>query len=93
MLGDKGYQGHPRMLTPFKNTTHYSDEAFNELLASARQIIECIFGRVKAFGALGSSGPWPCSREKHKLIFKLCCAITNIQLERDPVWVNINPLL
>lgn len=52
ILGDKGYQGHPRVLSAIKNTSSYRvdycDKAFNEVLDSVRQLVECTF-KAKRF--------------------------------------------
>lgn len=97
LLGDKGYQGHERCLTGFKNTKKRplscDDMVFNELLDSARQIIECTFKRMKDFGVLGSAGKFRCPREKHAKVFNVCAQITNMKLDRDPVWCSVNKQL
>jgi hypothetical protein len=56
-LADKGYQGHWKCLSPFKGTSiSPSQEAFNQVLASVRILIECVINRVKIFGVTGSRG-------------------------------------
>jgi len=55
VLGDKGYQGMPNVLTPFKDPTADQD-AFNQVIASVRQIVECTLQRIKIFGILGERG-------------------------------------
>jgi len=91
ILADKGYQGLHACLSPvrgkYKTAT---EEAFNEVLASVRQMVECVLQRVKIFGALGSKGRFHCSREKHKMVFNVACQITNVSIEREPVWQNVN---
>jgi hypothetical protein len=97
LLADKGYQGHERCLSGFKSTKKHQlnidDLAFNETLDSVRQIVECTLKRLKDFGALGSAGRWKCSWKKHAKVFNVCAQITNLMLERDPVWLKINKLL
>jgi len=60
IVGDKGYQGLPIFLTPFKDpqygTMTPDESAFNEVLASVRQIVECSLHRIKIFGVLGEKG-------------------------------------
>ena len=97
LLADKGYQGHEKCLTAFKNLASlrptFEEEAFNEVLDSVRQIVECTFKRVKDFGILGSAGSFAYEKEKHSAVFNVCCQLTNIKLERDPLWNECNKLL
>jgi hypothetical protein len=94
ILADKGYQGHNKCLTPFKGSgLSNSEEAFNEVLASVRILVECVIGRLKIFGVLGGKGRFHKSSFLHKLVFNVCCQITNISMMREPVWLNINRYL
>lgn len=91
VLADKGYQGHERSLTPFKGKDLLpEEEAFNEVLASVRIIIECLNKRIKHFGVLGSRGRFRNEVEKHQVVFNVCCQISNICLDYEPVWQHIN---
>jgi len=91
ILGDKGYQGLGNCLSPFKGKFLLpSEEAFNEVVASVRQLVECVLHRIKIFGALGSRGRFHCDRDKHRMVFNVCCQITNISMKREPVWVQQN---
>jgi len=96
LLCDKGYQGHPRCLTPFKKergtiSLTPDEEAFNEVLASVRILVERVIGRIKVFGSLGSRGRFHChDLRKHKAIFHVACQITNISLEIEPVMIEAN---
>ena len=96
-LADKGYQGHEQCLTGFKNSASepvtWREEVVNEVLDSVRQIVECTFKRIKDFGILGSAGAFRYSRDKHRPVFNVCAQITNIKLEREPLWANSNKLL
>jgi len=59
ILADKGYEGCPIILTPFKGSfISDEEEAFNNVLSSVRIIIECTLHlyRLKIFGVLGSRG-------------------------------------
>jgi len=91
ILADKGYQGDDHCLTPWKgpNLTPEQD-AFNEVLASVRQLVECVLKRVKDFRALGAAGRFRCSPEKHFMVFNVACNIANIAFERNPVWLDTN---
>jgi hypothetical protein len=91
ILADKGYQGHPKCLTPVKGTciSPY-DEVFNEILASVRILVECVIQRLKIFGILGRKGRFRNDIFKHKNVFMLVCQITNISMREAPVWQNKN---
>ena len=67
-----------------------SEEAFNQVLASVRILVECVINRIKIFGAMGSKGRFRCDNEKHEMLFKVACHITNVSLEREPVWLETN---
>lgn len=88
LLADKGYQGQPRVLTPFKGSSILPEEAaFNDILSAVRILVECVLKRVKNFGALGSRGRFHSNdHEKHYAVFRVACQITNISLEEEPVW-------
>ncbi len=91
IIADKGYQGHWKTLSPFKGRDLLPEqEAFNEVLASVRQLVECTIKRIKQFGVLGGRGRFHCDKIQHQYVFNVCCQITNICLERNPVWQNIN---
>lgn len=90
ILGDKGYQGLARFWTPFKAPSDINEEVINELHGSVRQLVECTFKRLKDFGCLGSKGRFHCDKSKHKALFNVCCHITNIKIDRDPIWHNVN---
>jgi hypothetical protein len=92
LLADKGYQGQPRMLTPYKGSTLLPDEAaFNDILAAVRILVECVLKRVKHFGALGSRGRFHSGdHDKHYSVFRVACQITNVLLEEEPVWSHSN---
>jgi hypothetical protein len=96
ILCDKGYQGQPRCLTPYKKDRGKlfltaEEEAFNEVLSSVRMLVERVIGRVKVFGALGSRGRFRShTLEKHKALFTVACQITNISLEIEPLMFHTN---
>ncbi len=91
MLADKGYQGHWRCLSPFKGRDKLPEEdAFNEVLASVRILVECTLKRIKQFGVLGNRGRYRCNRESHRQVFNVCCQITNICLDFEPTWQHTN---
>jgi len=91
ILGDKGYQGLHACLSPIKGSyLSPQEEAFNEVLASVRQLVECVFQRVKIFGVLGTRGRFHADPDRHKAVFNVCCQITNISMKREPVWLQKN---
>jgi len=94
ILADSGYVGHSRILTPFTGSDLSVDEiAFNTVLSSVRQIVECSLGRLKFFGILGSKGHFRGGvkgQYKHKKIFNVCAQVTNISLDRNPLWKCVN---
>ena len=94
MLGDKGYQGAFGFLSPIKGSHPTPDvEAFNEVIASVRQLVECVLQRIKIFGILGKRGRFHADRSKHKQVFNICCQITNLSMKREPVWLQANQYL
>jgi len=92
ILGDKGYQGHWKCLTPIKGK-HIGpiDEAFNETLAQVRILAECGYSRLKIFDILKVR--FGCELWKHPVVFRVCCHITNINMEWSPLWSFPNPYL
>ena len=92
VLADKGYQGHGCCLSPFRGKNLTPDKtSFNELLASVRQIVECVFSRVKIFNIL--RGRYRAEIESHYAVMNVCCQLTNLSLERNPVYAIQNPYL
>lgn len=92
ILADSGYIGHTNILAPYKDPTP-DEEAFNEVLSSVRQVVECSFSRIKIFGILGSRGPFhhgSTNEEKHNRVFNVCAQITNISLQFEPLWASLN---
>ncbi|HYN44830.1 MAG TPA: transposase family protein [Candidatus Limnocylindrales bacterium] len=90
ILADKGYQGHPNCLSPFKGTNlDATEEAFNEIIASVRQVVECVFSRMKIFGIIGK-GRYRWDLSNHRAVFNVCAQITNISLDRSPLWLETN---
>lgn len=91
ILADKGYQGNPRCLTPYKGQVTPEESAFNDILSSVRILVECVIRRVKIFGVLGSAGRFHSSDfDKHEALFNVICNITNISFELEPVFSHVN---
>lgn len=66
------------------------EDAFNQVIASVRQIVECVIHRIKIFGVIGGKGRFACDVSKHASVFNVCCQITNISMDRSPVWLQPN---
>jgi hypothetical protein len=56
VLGDKGYQGHPKVIVPFKSSGRapLSDERkqFNKAIGAQRVVIERVIGRLRQFSCM-----------------------------------------
>jgi hypothetical protein len=91
IMGDKGYIGIFRMMTPYKeydNGNLFTPlmSARNKVIASTRQIVECVIRRIKIFGVLGNRGRFRNRRDFHKAVFEVCCQLTNITIDVRPVF-------
>lgn len=93
ILADKGYIGEDIFVTPIKESPHEGlspeEEVWNDTVANIRQLVECTIRRIKIFGILGSLGKFRHCLNDHSTIVNVCAQITNISLERDPVWPGI----
>jgi len=79
LIGDKGYQGHPKIITPIKGRYPSKDEReFNTMIGEWRIVVEHSFGKLKRFHCL--TQPWRGSLEKQGIVFRLCCHITNLKI-------------
>lgn len=96
ILADKGYAGESIIVTPHKKPKNglLTEEqlGFNRVITSVRQLVECTLNRLKNWGCLGKSGRWKLQNdeEKHRAVFNVCCQITNVSLQRNPVWNQVN---
>jgi hypothetical protein len=96
ILADKGYIGEPIFVTPIKKPKNgfltEEESGYNRVIASVRQIVECSLNRLKNWGCLGRNGRWKLMGDegKHKAVFNVCCQITNIAMQRNPVWSEVN---
>jgi hypothetical protein len=98
IMGDKGYIGLYRIITPYKeyqNGDLFTPEmwARNKIIASPRQIVECVIRRIKVFGVLGNRGRFRSNRDFHEKVFMVCCQLTNITIDLRPVWKCTNRYL
>jgi hypothetical protein len=95
-----GYQDKsvPNLLTPFKKKPNQAltpeQDAFNQIHSSVRIIVERSIGRTKIFNILNERYRKGSTKmEDHKVIFNVCCQITNISLEREPLSYTKHPYL
>jgi hypothetical protein len=77
-------------LTPIKKKRNAEltaeEDAFNQLIASVRFIVECSLGRMKIFGVLSSRYRKGSTKlNKHQKIVNICAQITNIAIKREPL--------
>jgi hypothetical protein len=100
VIGDKGYEGLPNFLTPFKKTINHElngdEEAFNLALAQVRFIVECSIGRMKIFTVLSQRYRKPTSGQsllRHKKITNIVAQVTNLSLDREPLSYHQNGLI
>ena len=81
ILGDKGYVGEPRIITPRKKMPgrdlSEDEQAFNALINHRRIIVENCFAMVKTFRAM--STPWRQQLGRHKLVFYVVCELVNMK--------------
>lgn len=91
-LADSGYssQAYDKSLLTIAKKPRKAElppgmKEYNKVLASVRQIIECVIRRIKIFGILGEKGKFRLAYLRHESIFNICCQITNMSMEREPV--------
>ena len=86
VLGDGGFKGDPRIVTPFTRAQAAADprkRAFNRRVAHHRWRIEATFRRLKNFHALKLRFRHPPS--KHKLLWALAVYVHNLDVVRHPL--------
>lgn len=85
-MGDKGYAGHCKIVTPFKGADFLltpAQVAWNTALNAKRTIVERTFGRLKEFGALGDI--WKHNKTLHPFVFAVCAHLTNLKIQLHPL--------
>lgn len=86
-LGDKGYQGAPKLLTPFKRRKRCrlseEEEAVNALIASIRILIERVMGRFKNSAALATK--WRGNIDDHLKLFVVQGQTVNLCIDVMPL--------
>lgn len=94
-LGDKGYQGAVKLLTPFKTARGRvltdEEEAANRLIATIRILIERIMGRFKNAAVL--SQKWRGDIDFHHIAFEVQAHMINLTLKLRPIVKNVSKLL
>jgi hypothetical protein len=84
LLGDKGFQGEPELITPVKGRTLTPfEKASNTYIGSVRAIIERTIGRIKRFAAV--SHVWRHDRALHPVVFKVCANLAQLTMEVAPL--------
>jgi len=79
VLGDFGYRGLERVVTPF----HQADPALNHRIYSARVVIEQVNGRLADFGCLDQV--WRHSIEHHLPVAHVLAHVSNMKLVYQPI--------
>jgi len=92
-LGDKGYEGVEKVLSPWKGTDLGEDkERWNALVNRHRALVENAFSRLKMFGVL--RGPYHKRyREKIHATAYTCAQLTNLDLKFRPLRKKLHPEL
>jgi hypothetical protein len=92
LLGDKGFQGEPELITPVKGRTLTPfEKASNTYIGSVRAIIERTIGRIKRFAAV--SHVWRHDRALHPVVFKVCANLAQLTMEVAPLVKEPHPFL
>ena len=91
-LGDKGYQGADRVLSPWKgkkDTLEKQKRIFNYIVNANRAKVENAFSRLKLFDIM--KGPFRAkNRGKVHKVAKVCASLVNIDLECRPLRKDAN---
>lgn len=86
-IGDKGYQGARRLLTPKKKSKRADlteeEERVNKLIGTARITVERTIGRLKQFACF--STPWRAKLWKHDVFFRVIAQIINLSFDLQPL--------
>jgi hypothetical protein len=87
VLGDMGYMGHPRTVTPLKkNCKRFSASYriwFNKLLGKLRVRVEHILHRIKVFECF--IRPWRHNLKFHRIAFHVAINIMSIETKFFPL--------
>jgi len=83
ILGDMGYIGNWRIITPFKNPRNLQEKILNALLSARRWIVEHVLARFKTFRVLSTR--WRHDIQLHGFVFFVLAEIINIDMMYCPV--------
>jgi hypothetical protein len=83
ILGDMGYIGNWRIITPFKQPCTIQERILNAILSARRWIVEHVLARFKSFHCLSTK--WRHDREMHGFVFFVLAEIINIDMLYSPV--------
>lgn len=82
VLGDKGYVGSPKILTPKRGKNISEEEKeVNATLNQRRVVVEHAFSRLKKFKCLVS--PFRNGVEAQDKLFNLCCQLCNLKQKEE----------
>lgn len=82
VLGDKGYVGHPKILTPKKGKNlEEEDKERNITLNRRRIVVENSFAKLKKFGCL--TLPFRHGIDVQEKVFFICVQITNMKMKEE----------
>jgi hypothetical protein len=83
IFADKAYSGQPYFITPIKSPQTYSDQIYNGIVSSLRQIVENLLDRLKNFECLNTN--WRHDLHLHPIAFKVVCNLVNIDIQFRPL--------
>ena len=82
-VGDKGYVGDERFITPFKNPQNEIQKLWNSELRKVRVSVEHTYSKFKLFHCLNT--PWRHNIEYHPLVFQIIANLVNFDLIFHPI--------
>jgi hypothetical protein len=86
-IGDKGYQGGRRLLTPAKKKKSVEltedEDMMNRLIATVRINVERTIGRLKVFHCIGTR--WRSAWEMHPNAFFVIAQMVNLSFDVNPL--------
>ena len=83
LVGDKGYQGCHKILSPFKTPINNYQLDVNSKINQTRVIVENSIGRLKKFKAV--SLEWRHDLSCADIVFRTCCKLTNLDIMDRPL--------
>ena len=83
ILGDKGYQGCYRVITPKKEPESDVEREYNSMINKTRVIVENTLGRLKKFKSVALE--WRHDLNKESKVFSVCCKLCNLDMCARPI--------